>query len=146
MKKKSLIVIAALLVITAITTCIYLNSRSKTAEGDILLVSSGKEVTVHFNDLPLTDVSGETINKKGETKTIEGKGFPLSGIPSLAGVSDYSEMTVYADDEYNTSISKEELSGDDNAFLIEDEKGIRMVVFGGPADRAVKNVVRIEIN
>ena len=145
MKKKSLIVIAALLVITAIITCVYLNTRTKTAEGDILLVSSGKEVTIHFNELPLTDVSGETVNKKGETKTIKGKGFPLSGIPSLAGESDYSEMTVYADDEYNASISKDELSGDDNAFLIEDEKGIRMVVFGGPADRAVKNVVRIEI-
>ena len=145
MKKKSLIVIAALLVITAIITCVYLNLRSKTAEGDILLVSSGKEVTIHFNELPLTDVSGETVNKKGETKTINGKGFPLSGIPSLAGESDYSEMTVYANDEYNASISKDELSGDDNAFLIEDEKGIRMVVFGGPADRAVKNVVRIEI-
>ena len=145
MKKKSLIVIAALLVITAITTCVYLNTRTKTSEGDILLVSSGKEVTIHFNELPLTDVSGETVNKKGETKTIKGKGFPLSGIPSLAGESDYSEMTVYADDEYNASISKDELSGDDNAFLIEDEKGIRMVVFGGPADRAVKNVVRIEI-
>ena len=146
MNKKSLIVIAALLVITAVITCVYLNTRTKTAEGDIVLVSADKEVTVHFNDLPLTDVSGETTNKKGEVKTIEGKGFPLSGIPELAGASDYSEITVYADDEYNTSISKDELSGDDNAFLIEDEKGIRMVVFGGPADRAVKNVVRIEIN
>lgn len=145
MKKKGLIAVAALLVITAAVTIAYLCTRTKTAEGDILVRYASSESTIHFNDLPLTDVSGETTNKKGETKTIEGKGYPLLSVPDLVNADGYSKISVYADDEYHADLTSEELAANDNAFLIKDEKGIRFVVFGGPADLAVKNVVRIEI-
>ncbi len=146
MKKKIILIISVLAVLTAIVTCIYLSGRDKVAAGNVLIKTASSEVTVSINDLTLSKVSGETVNKKGETKKIEAEGFSLSDVPSLAGVSDYSEVSVFSDDEYNATVTSDELKDKERAWLISEENSVRLIVFDDPdSKRNVKNVVRIEI-
>ena len=64
----------------------------------------------------------------------------------MVNITDYSEICVYADDEYNATVKRDEPGITDNAWLIEDEEGIRLVVFGdADSKRDVKRVQRIEI-
>ena len=94
----------------------------------------------------MSKVSGETTNKKGETKKIEAEGYSLSDIPALTGISDYNDIVVFSDDEYNAEVSKDELADHDKAWLINDDGEIRLIVFNDQdSKRNVKNVVRIEI-
>lgn len=144
--KKRITLIVILLLATAALVFVYLRSRDSVKAGDLLIKSTGGDVAFTFNDLNLSHVSGEITNKKGETKSIESEGIALSDIPSLAGVSDYSEISVYADDEYNAVLSKDEASAPNKAWLIKNDDTIRLIVFDDPdAKRDVKNVVRVEI-
>lgn len=144
--KKRIGIAAILLLVTAVLVFIYLRSRDTVKPGDLLIKSAGGDVAVTFEDLNLTHVTGEITNKKGETKTIESEGIALADIPGLAGVSDYSEISVYADDEYNAVLSKDEALVPDKAWLIKNDDSIRLIVFDDPdAKRDVKNVVRVEI-
>ena len=142
--KKRIGIAAILLLFTAVLVFIYLRSRDTVKPGDLLIKSAGGDVAVTFEDLNLTHVTGEITNKKGETKTIESEGIALADIPGLAGVSDYSEISVYA--EYNAVLSKDEALVPDKAWLIKNDDSIRLIVFDDPdAKRDVKNVVRVEI-
>jgi hypothetical protein len=146
MKKRIILIISILLVITAAIACIYVFSRPKVESGTFLLRTGSGDKTIRFSELPLSNVSGETINKKGKTKKIDAKGYSLSDIPALTGISDYSDIIVFSDDEYNAEVSKDELSDHDKAWLINDDGGIRLIVFKDEdSKRNVKNVVRIEI-
>jgi len=145
--KKRIIIAAVLLVLTAIVAVVYLRSRDTVKPGDILIKAPTGDVTVSLESLELSHVSGSITNKKGETKKIDSEGYALSKIPSCAQVADYSELTIYADDEYSAVVTKDELDqSGDNAWLIKDKDSIRLVVFGdSDSKRDVKNVVRIEI-
>ncbi len=144
--KKKLLIIIPLLLLTAVLSFIYLRSRDTVNAGDILVKSSAGEMTLTFDNINLSHVSGQITNKKAETKDIDSNGLAISEIPSLAGINDYSGITVYADDEYSAYISAEEASESDKAWLIKNDESIRLVVFGDPdSKRDVKNVVRIEI-
>lgn len=146
MKKRIILIISILLIITAALACIYVFNRPKVESGTFLLRTGSGDKTIRFSELPLSNVSGETINKKGETKKIDAKGYSLSDIPALTGISDYSDIIVFSDDEYNAEVSKDELADHDKAWLINDDGGIRLIVFKDEdSKRNVKNVVRIEI-
>ena len=146
MKKRIVITICALLALTAVIASVYLLTREKVPENSLLVKTQNGSVSLSINDLELSDVSGETVNKKGETKKIEAKGYSLSDIPELAGISEYSEVCVFSDDEYNASVSSDELSDHGKAWLITEDEGLRLIVFGdSDSKRNVKNVVRIEI-
>ncbi len=146
MKKKIIIIISLLLAVTAVISTVYLCNREKVASGSILIKTTSGDTTVNLSDLTLSAVEGETINKKGETKKISGEGYPVSDIPALAGITDYSTVSVFSDDEYNAQLSVDELSEKDKAWIIIDEGSPRLIVFGDKnSKRNVKNVVRIEI-
>ncbi len=146
MNKKITVIIAAMLLITAGIAFYYVHSRQSVPSGDLLIKSAQGDTTVTFNDLSLTHVEGEIKNKKGEVKQIDSEGIALSDIPALAGANDYSTITVFADDEYNAELVKDELTGQAGAWLIKNDDAIRLVVFGdSDSKRDVKNVVRIEI-
>ena len=71
----------------------------------------------------------------------------LSEIPLLADMSDYSVITLYSDDEYKATITREELESGADAWRIIGEEDIRLYVFTDKdSKRNVKNVVRIAIN
>ncbi|MCR5590755.1 MAG: hypothetical protein K6F73_04420 [Lachnospiraceae bacterium] len=144
--KKRIAVILSLIAVTALLAFIYLFSRASVKPGDLLIRCAGKEITVTYADLDKSHVSGTVKNKKGEVKTIDTEGFPVSSIPALANIGDFSEISVYSDDEYSASLTSEEALSDGKAYLIDDDGKIRLIVFGDEdSKRDVKNVVRIEI-
>lgn len=143
--KKRLFIIIPILILTGILSFIYLRTRQSVPAGNILIKSPVGETMVDLFALKLSEVKGQITNKKGETKDIDSEGIGLEDIPALAGVSEYTDMTVYADDEYNAVISKDELVPK-NAWLIKNDGSVRLVVFKDTdSKRDVKNVVRIEI-
>ena len=141
--KKKLWLIATLLIITSALVCIYLYNRDTTKPGELMIKSPSGTVTLTLSDVKLSHVTGEIKNKKGEVKSIDSEGFALADVPALAGVSDYQSVSVYADDEYSASLTKDEVS---SAWLIKSDDALRLIVFGDDnSKRDVKNVVRIEI-
>lgn len=147
MKKKILTVISLLLALTSFCGAIYLGQREHVDTGSILIKAPANEITVAMKDLPLTKIDGETVNKKGETKKISAEGYEVAYLPSLASIDNYTEISVYSDDEYHADISADELLADVNkAWIILEEERPRLIVFGDTdSKRNVKNVVRIEI-
>lgn len=146
MKKNIVIIIAVLLAATAIVTAVYLNSREEIGPGQIMISSGSGTTKIDMKTLDLEPVSGTITKKNGETKKIDSTGYRLGDISSLVNITDYSEISVYADDEYSATVSREELEDDANTWLIEDDEGIRLVVLGDTySGRDVKNVKRIEI-
>ena len=144
--KKKLWLIATLLIITSALVCIYLYNRDTTKPGELMIKSPSGTVTLTLSDVKLSHVTGEIKNKKGEVKSIDSEGFALADVPALAGVSDYQSISVYADDEYSASLTKDEVSAPDKAWLIKSDDALRLIVFGDDnSKRDVKNVVRIEI-
>lgn len=153
MKKKHLIITLILLLITAVIAFFYLRDRRQAPEGSLSVIFEDKETIVDPFAAPAADVTGTTVNGKGQEKEISEKGVTLSDVLSLAGFGegDYSAVRVVSSDEYAAEISAEEIDSGKVAFLIKDHSDdgsetIRLIVFGDPnAKRQIKNVVRIEL-
>lgn len=96
------------------------------------------------------DVSGTTVNGKGEEKTVQGRGMPLSDVLDQAGVdlSAVRKVTVVAADEFSAVLTAQEVMGAGKACLLQEEgeERPRLTVFGAPdSKRQVRDAVRIEV-
>ena len=139
-KKIILIVILVLILITAGAAWWYLSSREEASGNTFTLVANGTEKEVEISGLKLTDFSGTTVNGKGDKKDVSGKGIKLADV---IGTTDYSEVTVTADDAYSASVKKEEI---DRAWIQVEDDSAKLIVFEDEnSKRNVKNVVRIEV-
>jgi len=132
MKKDKLvkIILLALVVLTAIAAAIHLATRTQVPEGSILVEWDGQETRVALEKLELTDVRGTVRNGKGEELAVDGKGVLLSKILGTVGTADFAQVTVTADDSYHAVVTAEEIALPDKVFLILQEDGPRLVVFG----------------
>lgn len=140
-RKTILLILAALVLVTAIAAVVHLTGREQIPEGAILVQEAGSRSYVDPAKLNLVPVQGTVVNGKGETREIDAMGVELA---SFATGSDYSVITVTSDDSYNARVMPEEM---ENAFLILTEDGtMRLIVFGDEnAKRDVKNVVQITV-
>ena len=150
MKKNKLIIIilAVLVVITAALTAAHLATRQQAVENGLQIVWQGKTTVVALDKLTLTAVQGTTVNGKGETQNIDGAGISLSDLLAQAGVptEEFTAVQVVSDDEYTATLQREEVYEEGKAYLLVDEEGARLVVFGDDnSKRRVKNVVRITL-
>ena len=150
--KKNLIpkIIIALMLVTAVLAAVHLATRPAEEAGAIQITSSGKTVSVPLSKLPLQDVSATVVNGKGEEKTIEGKGTPLSEALAQAGVdlTTARQVTVSASDEFSAVLTAQEAAEGGRAYLMQEEgkERPRLVVTGDPdSKRQVKDVARIEV-
>lgn len=133
-KKKIVIGIAILVILTAIFAIIHLTTRTPEIEGSVLV--NGTEVKL--SDLDCEKVTGSIKNGKGEVKEIDADGVKLASL--LSG--DYNTVKIIAADEYSATVSADEI---DNAYLILDDGSLRLIVFGDEnSKRDVKNVARID--
>lgn len=144
MNKKTGIIIGCisfvLVIALIISASVYLTHRPEVSSASLLVITDGKEKTVRLSDLSLSEVSGTTVNGKGEEKTISGQGVNLADIVGSEG---FDEVTVTSDDAYSATVRADEIG---NAFLLVEEESFRLVVFGDDnSKRNVKNVVSIEV-
>lgn len=120
--------------VTAVLAVLHLTTRTPDTEGVILI--NGEPVQI--SDLDFNRVCGTVVNGKGEKKQIDAQGAVLSEVCG----GEFNSATVTASDEYSTVVEKQD---SENAYLIEDNGSLRLVVFGDEnARRDVKNVARID--
>lgn len=136
-KKSIIIILAALVVLTAALAMVHFATRDVVPDGSILVSQNGDTRYVNLSDFSLTQVNGTTVNGKGEERTIDAQGIPLG---ELADGS-FRTVTVTSDDEYSAQVDAEEM---ENAYLIADNDTARLIVFGDKnSKRDVKNVVKV---
>lgn len=151
MKKNLTFKIVIILVLAAAAfAAIHLSTRQVEEAGAIRVSFGGKTVALSLSQLPLQDVSGTAVNGKGEEKSIEGLGTPLSQVLTQAGVdlSAIQQVTVAAADEFSAALTAQEVAAEDKAYLLQEEgeERPRLVVFGDTdSKRRVKDVARIEV-
>ena len=141
------IIVIALVFITAIVAVFYLNTRTAAPKGTLLIECGDQTLELPLEQLKLTAVHGTVVNGRGEERTIDAQGILLSQVLREAGVTDFSEVTVTADDEYSARVSAEEIAETGKVYLIQqDESGMQLIVFGdGSSKRNVSNVVRLSV-
>ncbi|WP_298029557.1 hypothetical protein [uncultured Dysosmobacter sp.] len=149
MKKKHIRVLlaAGVILLTGVVACVHLATRTSTEEGQIQIMYEEKTVSVSLTELELHPVQGSISNAKGETFEIDAMGFPLEELLASAGVTSYETVSVIADDEYYAELTFAELHGEREVYLLEEEEGARLIVFGDAnSKRNVSHVARIEIS
>lgn len=148
-KKKAVIVAAVLICLTAVLAVIHLSTRHKVPEGSLEIQFEGKSIYADADGLEMVQVRGTTINGKGEEKEIDTTGVQISDVLKEAGIEpgNIESLSVCSDDEYSATLTGDEITAPDKAFLVrEDDGSLRLIVFGdNDSKRNVKNVVRIEI-
>lgn len=136
--------ICILVLITGITAWLHLSSREDIAPGTLLITVDGRSHTVALSDLNCGQVSGVRVNGKGESIPVDGLGIALKDLlsPSISG--SFSKVTVVADDSYSATLTAEEVNEDSKAYLLLQEDGARLVVFGDEnSKRSISGVVQI---
>lgn len=154
MKKKSIILVLILFIITAAIACIYLMGRDEPSEGRLTVLVEGHSKSIDPFSKGLQPVSGVLINGKGEEKEISESGVPLSDVIILSGIKDraYQSVKIVSSDEYAAELTADEINEEGKAFLIKDTSddnsvSIRLIVFGDSnSKRQVKNVERLEFS
>lgn len=151
-KRKNLIlgIIIALLLITVILAALHLTTRTQEQANTLQISYNGKVSSLSLTELSLHDVTGTTVNGKGEESRVEAKGILVTDVLTQSGIdwTSVQQVTVKASDEFYAVLTAEDLEQPDKAYLIQedDEEWLRLVVFGDPdSKRKVKEVVRLEV-
>lgn len=101
-----------------------------------------------MKDIPLTSVQGTLVNGKGEVSKIDTEGAAVADVLKQAGLDPRNAQTlkVTAADEYSAELSGAEINETGKAYLIGDDAGMKLVVFGDDnAKRNVRDVEKFEI-
>ena len=148
-KYKALLFIGVLLVITAIAAFAHLSTREEVPEGAIEVVAGEETHIVDITKLAYEQVTGTRVNGKGEEKEINASGILLKNVLAEAGITEYENISIVADDAYSVDVSAEEANDDAKAYLIQDEESVRLrlIVFGDKdSKRSVSNVAQIIVS
>lgn len=141
------ILVIALVILTIIAALLHLNTRKVVAEGTLLISAGGETITVDISKFEYEQVTGTRVNGKGEEHTVDAPGISLKNVLARENIQDYTKVTVMADDSYSAEILKEEIEDGSKVFLIvEEEKKLRLVVFGDTnSKRSVSDVAQIVV-
>ena len=141
------IAIIVLVLITAIVAVFYLTTRPAVPEDTLRIEKDGKVIELPLARLEFIPVRGTVVNGKGEERTIDAQGVLLGQVLREAGILEFSEVTVIADDAYNAAVTAEEIAAPDRVYLIrQDEGGLRLIVFGDSnSKRSVSDVASLSV-
>lgn len=148
MNKKIKIILSAAVLLTAAVAIIHLTTRTAVPKGTLRVIFNEKEVMISLSDLQLKPVQGTISNAKGDQRTIDALGLPLTEVLSAAGADNISKVTLVADDEYRAELTAEETAADGNAYLIlQEDGGVQLIVFSDTnSKRNVSNTIQIEVS
>ena len=141
------IAVIVLVLITAVVAIFYLATRPAVPEGALRIENGGQVMELPLERLEFIPVRGTVVNGKGEERYIDAQGVLLDQVLREAGVSEFSEVTVTADDAYSAVVTAEETAEPDRVYLIQqDEGGLRLIVFGDSnSKRSVSDVASLSI-
>ena len=140
-------IVIVMVLITAIVAVFYLNTRITVSDGTLRIEQADRTLELPLEQLELAAVQGVVVNGKGEERTIDAQGLLLDQVLREAGITEFSEVTVTADDEYSAQVSAEEIAEADKVYLIRQEQGgMQLIVFGDSnSKRNVSNVARLSV-
>ena len=146
-KKKTLVLLAFLVLVTGTLAVIHQSNRPEVEEGTMLIEYRGNVMPLSLDRVTLVPVEGILVNGKGEEMPISGEGFLLSEVLKKANIIDFQQAAVTAADEYSAVVTAEEIAAADRVYLMKQEEGgIRLVVFGDSnSKRNVTNVMRLSV-
>ena len=147
---KTRALLLVLLVLTVLAAGIHLATRTQVPENTLAVEYGGKTHYADLQGLRLTEIHGERVNGKGETKPVDGMGFSLCDLLVWTLGEDFAceTVTVAASDGFSAEVTVDELFEENKAVLLLDEEtgSLQLIVFGdSDSKRSVKNVERIEI-
>ena len=90
--------IAIMLLITAAVAVFHFATRAAASEGTLRIEYGGQVMELPLERLTLAPVQGSVRNGKGEEHAVDALGIPLSHVLRKAGIEDFSEVTVTAED------------------------------------------------
>lgn len=149
MKKNQKIaaIVAVLFLITAVLAVVHLGSRVSAPEGTLRVETGDQVIELALMELRSQPIHGTTVNGKGEERMVNAQGVPLSQALAQAGVTQFAQVIVAADDEYSAVVTAEEVEAADRVFLLLDGgERPQLLVFGDSnSKRNVSGVVRLII-
>lgn len=86
------------------------------------------------------------LGGKGEELPVDAPGVLLKDVLAGDSISDYSKVTVVANDSYSVEVSAEEIKEEAKVYLLLEEDSLRLQVFGDEnSRRGVSDVVQIVV-
>ena len=142
--RKVIIFIGILLLLTAFAAVIHLSTRENIPKHTIQVTKGEDVYTVDIMELEYETVSGVRRNGKGEEIPIKGDAIAMRTLREHLKITDFSTVTIVADDSYNANVTKEEIEKKDKVYLFLEEDTLRLVVFEDEnSKRSVSHVVQI---
>lgn len=124
----------------------HLATRDTVPKHHILVETKDQKTYIDLDKVKTEAVRGEVVNGKGEVKEVSGEGILLSTLLKDELLTDYETVLVCALDEYQVTLTKEELLKEGTAYLFLEENSARLYVFGDEnSKRNVTDVVKIVI-
>lgn len=143
---KAIILGVVLIILTAVLAVIHLGTREEVPENAVQISANDKTYMVDIEKLNYEKVEGVRVNGKGEEIPVDGQGIALKDILAQENITEYSKVTVVADDSYSAELTADEVKEDGKAYLLNEEESFRLVVFGDEnSKRSVSNVVQIVV-
>ena len=141
------VIVIVMILLTAAAAVFHLVTRNAVPAGTLRIEHGDQVLELPLERLKLADVQGTVINGRGEERTVDAQGILLSQILREAGIMEFSEVTVTADDEYSARITAEEVAEADKVYLIrQEEGGMQLIVFGDSnSKRNVSNAVCLSV-
>ena len=141
------IIVILMVLITAAAAAFHLATRTAVAEGTLRVEQVDRVLELPLERLELTAVRGAVVNGRGEERTVDAQGILLDHVLREAGITEFSEVTVTAGDEYSARVTAEEVAETGKVYLIrQEEGGMQLIVFGdSDSRRNVTNAVRISV-
>ena len=141
------IAVIALVLVTSVVAVVYLTTRPAAPEGTLRIENGGRVIELPLERLELVPVRGSVVNGRGEERAIAAQGVLLSEVLREAGISEFAQVAVTADDAYSAAVTAEEIHESDRVYLIQQEEGgLRLIVFGDSnSKRSVSNVASLSV-
>lgn len=142
--RKIVIFIGVLVLLTVLAAVIHLSTREQIPEHSIQVTQGDKKRIVDITELDYEVVSGVRVNGKGEEIPVEGDGIALHKLLLELGITEFSKVTVVADDSYRAELLVEEVKEENRAYLMLEDNTLRLIVFKDEnSKRSVSDVVKI---
>lgn len=145
-KRRILVFILVLAILTGIAAWNHLSSREEVAEGTLQMSFGEQTYLVKLDDLDYEQITGERVNGKGEVRPVDGPGIALHELLAQEKIEGYTKVTVISGDSYSAELTAEEVVEDGKACLLLEEGSLRLIVFGDEnSKRSVSDVAQIVI-
>lgn len=142
MRKRFWIYLAILLLLIGVTAKVNLD-RQPVLNGDLQIVYGQNRDDITLSELETVQVIGSRVNGKGQEINVDAVGLSLQTVLKHAKITNFTQTKAIANDGYSAVVLVEELQ---DAYLIEEDDGLRLVVFGDTdSKRSVTGVVQLVI-